>query len=546
MKKFWSLLLLWLAASGLSGAPRIRTVLVFPFENLTSRADLSWISESFAEILPSRLQSPTRYVLDRDERMTAFEQLGLAAGPPLTLASELKVAETLGVDWAVVGNFKVDNNRLTVRTRLLDARALKLTPVLEVTGELAELVELQTRLAWGLLAAHDPDFTVGKEEDFRRRFPDIHLDAFENYIRGILAADADSRVRFLTEADRRDPADHRAAFELGRYYFEQKDYSNSGLWLRKLTEKDDNYLESLFLQGVGEFFLGHPPVAERAFAALAGQIPLNEVANNLGVMQSRRGDFAGALANFQRAYQGDLADPDFSFNLGVCFWHLGKYDQAAKALEDALRADDEDPEAHALLGLVFRKMGDSSGEQRELQWLADHEGSPNNPTELTEDIPPLTRLKKNFGGRAFRLLSLTVQNAREEELSALPPGEHAKTHLESGTNLAAAGRLQEAERELAEAAALLPQESEAHLVLAQVYEAEGRHSEAAAELKISLMLKDTAVAHLWLGRVYLSLNRVQAARDQGQAALSMDPANRDAESLIDQIRERSSASRRTP
>ena len=231
MKRILSTLLLMLAACELPAAPPPRTLLVFPFENRSSRPDLNWISESFSETLSTRLGGPDRFVLSRRERNAAFEQLGIPAGTPITLASVYKVAETLGVDWAVVGNFAVEGNRLTARAQLLDVHRLKLANALETTGELADLAELQTRLAWRLLATQDPEFTVGREEDFARQFPVIRLDAYENFIRGILATDKESRVRFLGEANRLDPSDHRAALELGRFYFAEKDYENSARWL---------------------------------------------------------------------------------------------------------------------------------------------------------------------------------------------------------------------------------------------------------------------------------------------------------------------------
>src|SRR5579859_7836953 len=167
-----SILILTLVAGQLKGAPVARTILVFPFTNQSNRADLNWISEGFAVILSSRLASADRYVLGREERNAAYAQLELPPESPLSLASEYKVAEILGVDWAVVGSFKVEGNRLTARARLLEAHSLKLSSDLETTGELSDLVELQTQLAWRLLAAHDPNFVVGQEDDFRRRFPE--------------------------------------------------------------------------------------------------------------------------------------------------------------------------------------------------------------------------------------------------------------------------------------------------------------------------------------------------------------------------------------
>lgn len=537
--------MLLLVACPLQGAATARTILVFPFANQSHQANLNWISEGFAAFLSSRLAASDRYVLGRDERNAAYAQLELAPATPLTLASVYKVAETLGVDWAVVGSFAVAGDNLTAQARLLDARGLKLSAPIEVSGALNDLVGLQTRLAWRLLAAHDPQFTVGTEEDFRRRFSDIRLDAFENYIRGVLASDDASRIRYFTEADRRDPRDHQAAFQLGRYYFDQKDYARAAAWLKKLDEHDTNYLESLFLTGVSEYFLGHEAPAEKAFTDLSRQIPLNEVSNNLGVLQAKRHDFAGALANFERAYNGDPTNPEFAFNMGVCLWTLKRYDESAKYLKEALSLDDDDPGAHTLLAAELGKLGDVDGQRRERKWLDEHEGAASD-TLSEKDIVLQTRIAKHYDGRAFRLLALAVQNAQEESLQGMSPAEHGQFHFASGRKLFAEGRLPEAERELAEAVSLLPQNDEAHLVMAQVLEGEGKHREAAGELESSLNLKNTVTARVLLARVYLSLGRVDAARDQDQAALSLDPNNREAAQLMDQIRARAPGSRRTP
>lgn len=544
MRKTIGLLILLFAARDLGAASPARTILVFPFENQSARSDLGWISEGIAEILSTRLAGPARYALGREERNGAYALLGIPPATPLTLASSFKVAETLGVDWAVTGNFSVEGRELVARAQLLDMRRLKLTPPLEVAGELADLVDLETRLAWRLLAANDPRFTVGKEEDFRRHFPEVRLDAFENYIRGILATDDESRLRFLREADRLEPTDHRAAFELGRIYFEQKDYADSAKWLRKLNESDEDYLEALFRLAVDEFFLGHPQAAEKAFEALAKEVPLNEVWNNLGVMKARRGHSAEALSDFNRAYQGDPTDADFCFNLAACLWSLKRYEEADKFLEQGLRVSDDDAEAHSLRAVVLAKLGNSAGQSRELQWLADHEGGP--AADLPEDFSPQSRLKKDYDGRAFRLLSLAVRNSLEERLAGETAANHGNVHLARGQKFLEEGRWAEAERELAEAISLIPGESQAHLVLAQVYEAQGRHREAAAELETSLKLKNSASAHLWLARVYLSLDQPEAARPHGQAALTLDPGNHDAERLIDQIRARAATSRHSP
>jgi Flp pilus assembly protein TadD len=504
---------------------------------------LNWISESFSQVLSSRLPQPDNYVLDRGERNAAYAQLGMPMDAPLTLASEFKVAQTLGVDWAILGNFTVTDNRLVAHAQLLDVKRPWLSQPLEVSGDLTELVDMQTHLAWRLLATHDPDFTVGNEDDFLRRFHDIRLDAFENYIRGLLATDDSSRLHFFTESERLDPSDHRAAFALGRFYFDQKDYANSVTWLEKIEESDSDYNESLFLRGVDEFFLGREQAAEKEFETLAKVLPLDEVSNNLGVLEARRDSYSEALENFERAYRSDPSDADFCFNRGVALGHERHYREAAESLQAAVRTNPDDSEAHTLLAVVFGKLGDTAAERNELDWLAGHEVGA--AADSSGDVLPLPRLKKNYDGRAYRLLELTLHNAMEERLAKASPQEHIDAHLAEGKKFLAENRYGEAERDLAEVVSLSPNNPQAHLLLAQALEAEGKHHEAEAEIQSSLRLKDTAEAHLSLAHVLLSMNQPELARLQGLAALNLDPGNKEAQQFLQQIQAGAPAARKT-
>lgn len=544
MRKAFGLLLLLLIPWETGVASEVHAVLVFPFENQSSRADLNWISESFAETLSSRLSGPGYYVLDREERDAAYYQLGIPAETPVTVASEYKAAETLGVDWAVLGKFNVEGDLLTASARLLNLRQLKLSHAIEVNGELADLVDLQTRLAWRLVASYDANFTVGAEEDFDRRFPQVRLDAFENYIRGILATDDQTRIRFFSESDRLDPADHRAAFALGQLYFRQKDYGNSAKWLRKLGGDDTHYLESLFLFGVDEYFLGHYPSSERAFERIGKEIPLDEVSNNEGVLEARGGRYAKALDDFERAYKGDPTDAVFCFNRGVTLWDLRRYSEAAESLKEAIRLNGDDSEGHTLLAVVLGKLGDAAGERTQLDWLSQHEAG--SEAGLSRDVLPQPRLKKNFDERAFRLLSLTVHNALEERLAGLPADEHAAVHKSRGAKFVNEGRLSEAERELAEATSLVPDDRDARMSLAQIFEAEGKNQEAAGEFQTALKLQDSFAGHIGLARVYISLGRLEQARQEVEAALRLDPGSREAQELARQIPSHPSAAKKEP
>ena len=535
------IMLLWACVGVEAASPRI--ILVFPLENMSGNASVGWMSEGIADLITSRLSSPTRYVLRRDERMDAYEQLGLPLETPLTLASEYKVARTLGATAAVIGSFTLAGNQLTTHVQWLSVPDLKLSPPIVVSGKLDELDALETHLAWELLRTQDEAATVS-EEQFSNRFPLLRLDAFESYIRGILSTDAKRRVHFLTESNRLNPRDRRAAFALGQYYFEEEAYADSARWLKRLNSGDRDYAESLFLLGIDEYFMDQDASAEIVLKRLVGMVPMSEVFNNLGVVELRLNHTDDALADFQRAFQKDRSDSDYAFNLGMAFWRLKRYDQAAEYLHKALEQAPDDLETHALLAEVAGRLGDTSVRQSQLAWISSHEKDPaDDPPGDNKDVPsvpdPSPRIKRDYDGKAFHLLSLAMTSAAKSRMAQQPAQvvqNDGQTHLKQGLSLLAAGRLPEAERELTQAVLLLPQSSEAHQALGRAYEREGKHTLAAAEFETSLKEKDSFEAHLWLARTYVSLGHLKPALEQALAAQQFDPSSVEAKDLVEQIR----------
>lgn len=154
---------------------------------------------------------------------------------------------------------------------------------------------------------------------------------------------------------------------------------------------------------------------------------------------------------------------------------------------------------------------------------------------------PQPRLKKNFDERAYRLLSLAVHNALEERFAGMPAEEHAAVHKSRGAGFVSQGRLSEAQREFEEATSLVPGDRDAHMSLAQVLAAEGKHQEAAAEFQSALKLQDSFAGRVGLARVYLALGRSEEARQQAESALKLEPQSREAQNLIQQIDSHSTA-----
>ena len=91
-----ALLSLFVALSGIataqSPATSGRTVVVIPFENQSQTPGLEWIGEGIPEILGERLNSPTLYVVPREDRIRAYDRVGIPNGIHPTRATLYRMA----------------------------------------------------------------------------------------------------------------------------------------------------------------------------------------------------------------------------------------------------------------------------------------------------------------------------------------------------------------------------------------------------------------------------------------------------------------------
>ena len=138
-----------------------------------------------------------------------------------------------------------------------------------------------------------------------------------------------------------------------------------------------------FFLGLCRYANGEFKGAEQSFQLVAGNIPLNEVYNDLGVVQAQLQDYTNAAVNFRKALEGDDADPDYHFNLGTALWRSGQFPSAADSFRAALARNASDNEATTMLGRCLKKEGPRPGDTRA-------EGKP--------------RIKNNYEEAAYRQL----------------------------------------------------------------------------------------------------------------------------------------------
>ncbi len=377
------------------GALRAETVLALPFFNHTKQANLDWIGESIAESVRDSLASEGLLVLDREDRMEAYRRLSLRSGAELTHASAIKLGEALDASRVIFGEYELlpagpanpqSRGSIRITAQILDLKQLHLSAPFSQTGALEDLAPIEARLGWQALETLRPK-TAPTQEEFLQARPPVRIDAVESYIRGLLSTSPEQRYSLFTRAARLDQNYSQPCFQLARISWEKKDYKTAVSWFNRVGQKDPHYLESQFFLGLSRYYTGDFDGAEKSFQLVAASMPLNEVYNDLGAVEDRRGDFTGAVVSFRKAMEGDEADPDYHFNLGYSQWRAGQYADAAASFREALARNPNDAEATALLGHALEHQGPRPGDSK------------------TEGR---VRLKTNYDEAAYRQLQMEL------------------------------------------------------------------------------------------------------------------------------------------
>jgi tetratricopeptide (TPR) repeat protein len=504
MRYFWALVLLLLtslAAAQLSPVPA-QTVVVIPFENASKAPGLEWLGESFPEVLGARMASGSLFVIRREDRVYAFDRVGIPASVRPSRPTIYRVADELDAEIAITGSYNYDGQTFSARAQVIDVKRLKLLPEVTESGSLLNLIAVENAVAWDLLQQLRPA-QGGSKQAFVAAESGVRLDAFENYIRGITAAARPEQIRRFREALRLNPQYADAMFQLGKAYFDARDYANAAAWLGRVPRADKRAGEAAFYEGLAHFYLAEFDKAEAAFSNLAERMPLTEVFNNLGVVAGRRGKRT-AVDYFQKAAQADPNDADYHFNLAVALARGGEPQEAVRHLREALARRAQDGEARALLDALQRNQAPAK--------------------------PPLERIKRNYDEQSFRQLQLEIQNASEARLAQRSPAEHAAFHVEHARQVLNEGFRADAEKEFREAVLLDPANAAAHAGLAAALVAQDAAA-ARSEAEAALRLAALADAHLVLARLALRDNNRQVAVAEVKQALELEPGNSAAQQL---------------
>lgn len=547
--------------------PQQGVFLVFPFENGGASPRLDWLGEGLEELTIQRLSAAGQEVYTHAGRVSELERYGLPASAKLSRAAMLHAAEDLDADFVIFGRFASDGRKLTVESRILRVNVVTdrtsvsstaLLPPVRESGPLDSLMDLHLRLTWRLLSASDHSYSRSLAEFSKAQRP-LRLDAFEHYIRGLLASEDEARLRELREAARLDPDWPDPDFALGQAYFVRRDCNSALPWFARVPASHPRHLEAAFSQGVCRLLLNQPDRAEEIFAALQDSLRSSggagaeqpEILNDLAIARERQGKRQLAQSDLRRASEMAPDEDDYPFNLGLLALRAGEFAAAAGYFREASQREPDNPEDRALLIQSLESAGKKEEAAQEREAAKEALGTDALPvvrletrrvargkTQNEVEADSLTRLERIMTELGDIALRLAVETP-EPDASASAASEASdapQAHIRRGRQELAAGRLDAAEREFR--AALRADESDAgaHRGLAEIDRRQGKLDDAVKELQASLQARDSAAAHTMLAKIYLEQKKPALAQAEAERALKLAPNYSEAKQLLDRLK----------
>jgi tetratricopeptide (TPR) repeat protein len=526
-------------AAPLPPAQAAGRILVVPFENSKRDLRLHWLSEAAAMLLADELNARGVGAIAREERVRAFEELHLPLSASLTRATVIKVGQIVGASEVIVGAYVLDDGRLRVSAHGIRVDVGRLQPEVTEQAPLADLFGLFDRLGRRLAPG-----TADVPRDARPP-----LDAFENYIKGLIAESPAAQATFLETAVKQFPGYDRAELALWGVRTDQDDHAAALAAVRAVPAGSPLARRARFLSAVSLLELKRYDEAFTLFKAIVDEAPSaapgpaareNAAAlNNLGVVQIRRGgtpQTGTATFYLTKAADADPGDADSLFNLGYAYVLDRNHQAAIYWLREALRRNPSDPDAHYVLAAALQASGNTVEAAREKalarQLSAKYEELERRAAAETLAVPKgLERMRAEpDAGTGFRPEQAIVNAAQREQQ------ELATFHRDRGRRLFEREEDREAMMELRRAVYLAPYEAQAHLLMGRIHLRSGRPQEAVDALKISIWSEDSAPARVALAEAYLKLGNTAAARTELDKALVLDPASADAKRLLPELK----------
>lgn len=555
-------------------------VLVFPFENTSDHPEYNWIGESFSDTLSALLDKPGLIVVSSDERAVAYQRLRL----PLTVipshATAIKIARELRASMVIIGTYNVvvpppsptdDKSKPPVdkplATIIGEARVIRVNEgrmagemfdngwaprIYDFGDEVANLQKLNGDLAYRILYQRDKALSFSRN-NLIQEATKVPPQAFEAYMKGSLTGENDpTRAIYFKNALKLFGKDNggavypEAAFELGRFYFNQSQWKEAVEYFTMLQKREPHYNEAQFYASLAYWKTGDIDHALSTSLPLADEkvMPLVGVYNNAGALsvEAARNEkkpdersrlLLQGITLLSRAADSSPDDTTVLFNYACALFLNEKYAEASQKLEKVIAVDQRDGQAYYLLAKAQQRANHA-----EAASAADNQAR----RYLLSYAKWETEWQKSQSFANLNLRSRDVLNQVDiSDLSRVKAIEAANANsaqesLGKIRDLYQQGRDDEALAEIRKLLNIEPTTAEAFLISGRINQRRGDQEAAIAALKTAIFWDSRLIdAHILLGRIFLEKGDLGEARKYAASAIGISPDNPEAMALQRQV-----------
>jgi tetratricopeptide (TPR) repeat protein len=553
-------------------------VMILPFENTSNLPEYNWVGESFANSLAEVLAEPEVsgvadvIVVSSDEREMAYQQLRLPLTTVPSLATAIKLATIAKANMLVLGTYEVTPGQekqsamVTMHARVIKVNEGRMMGkvldgnwapnAFDFGDSLTNLQKLQGELAYRILYERDKALALTRNKMIERATK-VPQSAFEAYVKGIQTDDKEKSTNYLKNALRiysdakGGQVYSEAAFELGLYYFKEKDWKPAAEYLTRLQNGDPHYTEAAFYAALAYNKQGNQRSALDVLMPLTpgnSKIPLTSTVNNAGAISiqvardeknaAERDKLLARGTSFlkQAADSSSLDDSIVRFNYAYALFLSGKYAEAADQLRPIIAADPRDGQAYFLLAKALEKLGQTEqattfdDQARRFlssyaKWQTEWQKS-----QTTSNVT--VRLREFFNRSDLPRL----QSTEGELVSSGAEDAQAQEFLTQAQKLYQDGRDDEALQLLHRVLTREPTSAQSYLMIGRIQQRRGDQQAAISALKTAIFWESKTIdAHILLGRIFLELGDRAQSLTYARNAIDIDPNNQEAIGLLRQV-----------
>ena len=549
-------------------------VVVLPFENVSPHPEYNWIGESFADSLSALLSKPGLIVVTSDERAVAYQRLRL----PLTVlpsrATAIKIARELKASMIVIGTYNVvlppSESKESLASITGEARVIRVNEgrmagdifdnawaprVYDFGGEVTNLQRVHGELAYQILFQRDKALSFSRNQ-LVQEATKVPPQAFEAYMKGSLTEERDpTRAIYFKNALKLyanvngGAVYAQAAFELGRFFFNQSQWKEAIEYFTMLQKKDPHYGEAQFYAGLAYWKTADLQHALATLVPLADEkvMPLVGVYNNAGAVsveaardekkpEERTRLLVQGITLLSRAFDSSPDDTTVLFNYAYALFLNEKYAQAAEKFEKVIAADPRDGQSYFLLAKAQERAKNADAAnaadnqaRRYMQavyakWQTEWQKSQSVPNVALRSRDVLNQVDISDLGRR-QAVDAANANTTQDALNKI-------------RDLYQQGRDDEALAEIRKLLIIEPTNAEAFLLSGKINQRQGDPESAIAALKTAIFWEPPPKmieAHILLGRIFLERGDLGEARKYAASATNIDPNNQEAIALQRQV-----------